>query len=80
MDTRNITLSLPAKLLKQARVYAAQHDTTINGLVKELLTERMARQNRVKAAINEILEIVDRGPYFTIDPGSIRREEIYERR
>ncbi len=80
MATRNITLSLPAELVKQAKVYAAQHDTSINAIVRELLEEKVSQEARVRAAVERFLEIAKRGPYFTADPGSIRREELYERR
>lgn len=80
MDNRNITLSLPADLIRSAKVYAAEHDTTINALVRELLREALARESRAAAAADRLLALADGGPYFTADPGSIRREELYERR
>ena len=46
METRNITLSLPVALIRQAKVYAAQHDTTINTLVRELLQEALSREDK----------------------------------
>ena len=80
MEARNITLSLPVDLVRQAKVYAAEHDTTINKLVRELLQEALIRQGRARAAADRLLALAEQGPYFTIDPGSIRREELYERR
>ena len=80
MKTRNITFNLPAELVRQAKVYAAQHDTSINSLVRELLEEKLNRENRARAAAERILQLVERGPYSNVDPGSIRREELYERR
>jgi plasmid stability protein len=78
--TRNIIFSLPTDLVQQAKVYAAEHDTTINALVRELLQERLTREGRARAAADRLLALADRGPYFTTDPGSIRREELHERR
>lgn len=80
VEQRNITFSLPADLLRQARIYAAEHDITVNALVRELLQEALHREGRVRAAADRLLALADRGPYFTTDPGSIRREELYERR
>ena len=80
MDTRNITFSLPSDLIRKAKVYAAEHDTTINTVVRELLQDALESQSRVRAAVDRLLILADRGPYFTTDPGSIRREELYERR
>ena len=78
--SRNITFNLPAGLLRQAKVYAAEHDTTLNALVRQLLEETLTREGRVRAAADKLLALADRGPYFTTDPGSIPREELYERR
>ena len=80
METRNITFSLPIDLIRQAKVYAAEHDTTINALVRELLLETLTREGRARAAADRLLTLADQGPYFTADPGSIPREELHERR
>jgi plasmid stability protein len=80
VDTRNITFSLPADLVRQAKVYAAEHDTTVNAVVRELLLETLTREGRARAAARRLLALADQGPYFTTDPGSIRREELHERR
>jgi len=80
VQTRNITFSLPADLIRQAKVYAAEHGTTLTTLVRELLQEALTREGRARAAADRLLALADQGPYFTADPGSIRREELYERR
>lgn len=41
MDTRNITLTLPADLVRRARVLAAERDTSVSALVVELLQQHM---------------------------------------
>ena len=80
MATRNITFHLPDDLIREAKVYAAQHDTSVNALVKDLLEEKVNKAARVRAAALRILEIAEKGPYSSVDPKSIRREDIYERR
>ncbi|MGA2118425.1 MAG: CopG family transcriptional regulator [Bryobacteraceae bacterium] len=79
MLSRNITLNLSADLIRQAKIHAAEHDTTVNALVRELLQEALTRDGRARAAADRLLALADRGPYFTADPGSIRREELHER-
>jgi len=79
VESRNITLSLPVDLIRKAKIYAAGHDTTINTLVRELLQEKLTPDVRTRAAIKRLLALADEGPYFTADPGSIRREELHER-
>jgi plasmid stability protein len=76
---RNITFSLPADLIKQAKIYAAERDTTVNALVRDLLQEKLNPEARARAAGKAFLELARRGPNSPVDPGSIRREEIYDR-
>ena len=79
MVSRNITFSLPPDLLREAKIYAAEHDTTLNALVRELLREKVSGRARARRAAERILELADRGPHSPVDPGSIRRDELYER-
>jgi len=78
MKTRNITLRLPADLLKKAEVYASENDTTINALVKELLARKLTGSARTEAAIRRFLAITDGGPLFKGDL-KFSREELYKR-
>jgi plasmid stability protein len=80
VEKRNITLSLPKDLIRQAKVYAAEHDTTVNGLVRELLAETLARDSRAQLAAKHVLELAEQGPYFTADLRKISRQELHERR
>jgi len=80
VNKRNITFSLPADLIRQAKIYAAGHGSTINAFVLKLLQEALNGEERARAAAGRLLAIADQGPYFTADPGSIRREELYDRR
>jgi post-segregation antitoxin (ccd killing protein) len=41
MDTRNITLTMPADLVRRARVLAAERDTSVSALVVELLQQHV---------------------------------------
>jgi plasmid stability protein len=79
VETRNITFSLPSELVRQAKVYAAQHDTTVNALVRDLLQEKIARDERIRAAADRLVDLASRGPYFMVDPGSITRDDLHER-
>jgi plasmid stability protein len=75
-----MTFSLPADLVRQAKIYAAEHDTTVNSLVRELLQEKLTREGRARAAAERVLQLAECGPYSAVDPSSIRREELHERR
>jgi hypothetical protein len=39
----------------------------------------LSREDKARAAAARLLAIANGGPYFTIDPGSISREEMHER-
>lgn len=43
MTNRNITLSLPAELVRRAKVSAAQQDTSVSALVASLLESEVGR-------------------------------------
>lgn len=80
MKNRNVTLSLPVDLVRKAKIYAAERDTTMNTLVRRLLQDALSRESLARAAADRLLALAESGPYFTADPGLIRREELHERR
>jgi plasmid stability protein len=79
VEKRNITLSLPVDLIRKAKIYAAEHDTSVNTLVLDLLQDALSREDRVDRAVARLLELAEAGPYSAVDPGSIRREDLYDR-
>lgn len=76
---RNLTLSLPEELVRRAKIHAAEHDSTVNAFVRELLQEVLSRDSRVRAAAARFLSLAG-NPASPVDPASIRRDELYERR
>jgi plasmid stability protein len=80
MTTRNVTFNLPVDLMRQAKVYAAEHDTTVNSIVRELLHEKVSSEARARAAAERFLQLAAQVPHSPVDPSSIRREELYDRR
>ena len=80
MERRSITISLPEDLIQRAEAFAAERHTTIDAMVEELLSPRFPDPEKARQALQRFLEIAERGPHFTADPGSISREEIHERR
>jgi len=75
---KNITLSVDEDTLAKVRRYAADHDTTVNALVRTEL-ERIARQDdRVKRAMRELRKMSDRSKAET-GPVTWTREDVHER-
>lgn len=80
MAKRNITLSLPEELIREAKIQAAQRAITINALVRELLERQLSAKTHELAPGRLFLELAKQGPYSNVDPGSTRREDLHERR
>ena len=57
---KNITLALDEATIEAGRVYAARHQTTLNGLVRELLA-RVVMTDR-QATIAEMFRLMDGHP------------------
>jgi len=75
---RNITVNLPAELIRKAKIYAADHKTSVSAIVRELLEEALSHQNQAQAAAHRLVVLARRGPHSSVDPGSIRREDLYD--
>jgi len=73
---KNITLSLPEDLLKQGRAYAAKHGTTLNSLIRKLLTSTVesGREAKAKQVIAEMQKL--KSHQKRID---WNREDLYDR-
>jgi hypothetical protein len=77
---RNITLALPADLLREAKILAAEQDTSISALVARLLRELVTRNRRFHAARGRALaRLEDPGDLGTGGRASWRREDLHER-
>ncbi len=75
---KNITLAIDEHLLKEVRKYAAEHDTTVNAIVREKLAEVVASKKRMADSIERMRKIADEGG-MTVGPITWTRDDIYER-
>ena len=50
---KNITLAMDEKVLREARRYAAKHDTTVNALVRDFLTRLATQEDKAAKAREE---------------------------
>jgi hypothetical protein len=76
---KNVTLAIEEDVLATVRKYAAAHNTTVNGLVRDYLGKLASQQERAAQARKELVELAKAS---TFDPGADwkwNREELYDR-
>lgn len=83
----NLTLSLEDDLLKQSRLYAVQHDTSVNALVRAYLESLVSKSKEAEQAerdrlVAEMSRQFDALAAKAVKPEGWKwnREEIYEER
>jgi len=79
MVTRNITLSLPADLIRRAKVYAAAHDTSISAMVADLLGGRVGAATEYDEAWAAEVAVMTRGFGQGFVPIEWDRDALHER-
>ncbi len=81
MATRNITLSLPEDLLKQARVIAAKRDTSVSRMVADTLREIVERESGYEQARQRSISRLEKGIHLgTAGKARWTRDELHDRR
>jgi Arc/MetJ-type ribon-helix-helix transcriptional regulator len=75
---RNLTLSLPEDLVRDAKVYAAERDLSLSALVRETLESVVTSRDRRREAVKRLLDLAKK-PLYSIPPGSWNRDELHER-
>jgi len=75
---KNITLSVDDKVLTGVRRYAAQHDTTVNALVRDFLTRVATQEDRAANARRRLLELSDSSE-GRMGKQTWNREKLYDR-
>lgn len=77
--TKNITLAVDETVLAEARRYAAEHGTTVNGLVREHLQQIARSRSRAKQIVAELRALSEKST-ARLGPGyRFSREETYDR-
>ena len=81
----NVTLAMPVDLVADSRRYAAEHGTTLNALIRDLLeglrakrTERQEIAERKKAA-DELIALMRANPGRSPEGWKFDREECHIR-
>jgi metal-responsive CopG/Arc/MetJ family transcriptional regulator len=77
---RNVTLSLPKDLLKQAKVFAARNDVSLSDLLRASLENKICEDSDYRRAQHRQLGLMESG----LDLGTrgriaLSRDEIHDR-
>jgi len=74
---RNVTVTLDEDVVRWARIWAAEHETSVSRLLGELLRERMLQEQGYEAAMQH---------YLAVQPQPLgkagrypKRDEVHER-
>lgn len=71
---KNITLSIPDKLLARSRAYAQKQQTTLNQLVRDMLTQIVSHKDPVDGLVETSERFAANTSGYTFN-----RDEIYNR-
>ena len=74
---RNVTISLSDDVARWARIWAAEHDTSISAMLARLLREKMEQESRYGEAMKEFLSIEVRE--ISDGSGYPARESLHKR-
>lgn len=79
-DVQNVTLSLPKRLLKRAKVIAAQRETSVSRILSRLLEEFVEREDDYEQARRRAMARMRRGwDLGTGGRATWTRDELHER-
>jgi hypothetical protein len=76
---KNITLAIDDEVLRGARRYAAEHDTTVNALVREYLTGIVDFEKKAAEARKRLVKMSEESE-ARMGSWKWNRDEIYEDR
>lgn len=75
---KNITLNVDESTLEVVRRYAAEHNTSVNALVRSFLTELASREDRAARARQRLKELSEQSAGRVGSTGWTR-DELHER-
>lgn len=79
MATRNLTLTLPADLVRRAKVIAATRDTSISAMIAEYLAALAQREDDYDEAWEEERRLMREGLPMTVGDVSWSRGDLHGR-
>lgn len=79
IKTQNITLSLPKALLQQAKIIAIKENTSLSQLLKDAISEIVAKSDRYALARTQHLAWMENGADLGSTETAWTRESLHER-
>jgi hypothetical protein len=79
MSTRNLTLSMAEDLVRRAKVLAAQRDTSLSGLVAQLLEQALGDSRSDDEVAAEELRLMREGAGYRVGDATWSRDSLHER-
>ena len=80
METQNVTVSLPASLVREARHLAVDQGISLSRFIAQLLEERVEASRRYRAARQRQQRLLETGlPLGTSGQVEWDREQLHER-
>ena len=76
---KNITLAVEEEILEAARVYAAEHKTTVNALVRGYLSGLTQQRERGRRAMAELRKLSETTEARLGEDYRFDRESLYDR-
>ncbi|MEK6776429.1 MAG: DUF6364 family protein [bacterium] len=78
MGKKNITISLDENLAKEARIMAAERETSVSQLLAEQLRSLVEVRHKLSRAKNDFLRLVKKEYNLNYSSRSFSRDEIHE--
>lgn len=75
----NVKLSIDEELLKQARILAIQHNTTVNAMIRDYLEQEVSKHEKTVEETIKTLDKLFAQTQTSIGEITWNREEIHER-
>ena len=78
VEMTNVTLSVDEEDLKQARVLALEHGTSLNAVIREFIKDYIGRTKRYRQVTERILRAAEHS-HFDSGGRGWTRDELHER-
>ena len=74
----SITLSVPSKIVHEARIYAERNATSINQMIRDYLAEVVGAETSEQSLAAEFAQLVERRGVKRAKPYRFHRADAYE--